>query len=387
MKRNFLKPVLLFLPVIVLASCNIEENEGKIPVSKNSVVFTIGGDEVLTKAAYAAPVMEPISLVGENGELEGWVLTETITSMDDGLYDIPEEGPETKGTLITDSNFNSVYGVKEMVIRMFNPSNMKAFDAKYTLTSLGNNKYAIEFEDGVRWPEPDCQLLFFIEAPKSHLNNLESEWNYYSTGKIQFDYETPIDVDDQVDMLFGSILIGEKTKQDNNVVDLYHVLTGVKFEIATDDGYYKKNGVDIVPPTINKITILDLNNAGYCTIDPSLADSSAEQGQSPVVSTWKNTNGEVEYYVEGNGITMLLTPQEVSGKTVQIDFTIEGQPYSRTVKLPENMFWKAGELHTYTLGITKVNVDVTDKMNSDLTQKTDVLTWNNGNAAEYVRAT
>ena len=389
MKKNLLMPVLLLLPVLILASCNREESEGKFPVSKNAVVLTIGGDEVLTKAAYTAPVMEPISLADENGELEGWVLTETITSMDDGLYDIPEEGPETKGTLVTTSNFYDQYAKDgKVAITVIDPTTGKEFASKPTSITFDKdkNKFIIEFADGVKWPESkdgECELLFFFDAPKGAASNVKHIANT-GDGTTEFTYSDPTDIDSQVDLLFGSKRVSQSTKN-SETVTLYHALTGVKFEIDAS-GYYDITGRTLVPPTITNITILGINDDGSCTVDPGDGKS-----KSNVVSDWTSTSGKADYSVEcstnENEVYLLLTPQEVAGKTVKIDFTIEGQPYSRTVTFPDNVVWKAGELHTYTLGITKVNVDVTDKMNSDLTQKTDVLTWNNGNAAEYVRAT
>ena len=389
MKKNLLMPVLLLLPVLILASCNREESEGKFPVSKNAVVLTIGGDEVLTKAAYTAPVMEPISLADENGELEGWVLTETITSMDDGLYDIPEEGPETKGTLVTTSNFYDQYAKDgKVAITVIDPTTGKEFASKPTSITFDKdkNKFIIEFADGIRWPESadgKCELLFFLDAPSGAAKNVQHIAND-GDGTTEFTYQDPTKINEQVDLLFGSTRVSQSTKNDATVT-LYHALTGVKFEIDAS-GYYDVEGRTLVPPTITNITILDINDSGSCTVDPGDGKS-----KSNVVSDWTSTSGKADYSVEcstnENEVYLLLTPQEVAGKTVKIDFTIEGQPYSRTVTFPDNVVWKAGELHTYTLGITKVNVDVTDKMNSDLTQKTDVLTWNNGNAAEYVRAT
>lgn len=412
MKRNFLKPVLLFLPVIVLASCNIEENEGKIPVSKNGIVFAIGENGALTKAADEVQVMDPISLAGDDKELKGLILTETVTSMDGMFFE--ESRPVTKGTPIYSENFVEKYG-KYFYVTAYTLDGKVYYDPlpltyKESKTDKGKltHYFEVTYPSGIRWPEVDgvCQgLNFLLDAPHKQLGVTPS---FDESGNIVFTYadKTPSDgtitdpAASQKDILFGSIELDESTKDDQTIVNLHHAFTAVKFRIADFDTHMG------AVTKINSVVIKDLSYAGKCAINPATGvavwsglsgGANYSQKYSGYVtfdeSTYKNNfapsfyEGDTEVANLNNGDaseTLLLIPQNVKDKKVTVNFTINGVDYTRTFKMPDTN-WAAGQLHTYTIDISKVAVKVDDEVDNS-GHKTNVVTKNTGNVTAYLRA-
>lgn len=313
------------------------------------------------------------------------------------------------------------------------------------LKKTGTNIYSYNYSDqstthvsdNLHWPDGG-ELLYFIQAPNT-TKALNPE--FYSDGSIQFDYTdptAPTDVEGrptivngasaQKDIIFTSKLIsnpGDGARECHANILMYHALTAVKF---------KAGNVDMeVETKITRVTLKGLKANGHCTITPNYTDantsagsnhSNAEGGEdskSMSCSLWGSHNtdnalvvdysqsfdGTVNYTSENShfgesfykddtdlknlGATtdgseiLLMVPQTLTNVEVIVDFTINGRPFSRSVKMSGE--WKAGELHTYTLTVNKVDVQITDEMNESLTQKSNVSTKNTGNVTAYLRAT
>ncbi len=319
------------------------------------------------------------------------------------------------------------------------------------LTKTAANTYSYNYSDqsathvdwNLHWPDGG-KLLYFIQAPYNTTNALNPD--FYSDGSIQFDYTdptTPSDVDGrqtivngasaQKDILFTSKTIsdpGDGSRKCQANILMYHALTAVKF---------KAGNVDVTTETvINSITFKSIKANGHCTITSNYDDENTSAGKnssniggdaatkSSKCSSWtsqatdlvvdytQNFSGKTDYTAENssfassfyNGTTaeknlinaadggevMLMVPQTLSDVEVVVDFSLYASNthvllgnYTRSVKLSSS--WKAGELHTYTLTVNKVAVNVTDEMSYDLTQKKNLSMTNTGNVVEYLRAT
>ena len=312
------------------------------------------------------------------------------------------------------------------------------------------NTYAYDYSKGQKvnlaWPEGG-KLLYFLQAPYATTKELEPK--FYADGHIEFDYAdptTPVSgviangAAAQKDFLFTSKVMTKGTKDTKNHVLLYHALTGVKFRMGNVDPVIGNNTNSTVRTAITKVTITAVKSKGHCTIAPNYEDgtntSSGNKSnkktednaatKSAACSVWTNLDGEVTYVQsfdvknnvntlvnytsgeegnsnfaesfygegtaernltmtgEGSGEVMLFVPQELKDVDLIVDFTINGTPYQRKIKFSAD--WKAGDLHTYTLTVNKVDVSITDEMSEDKHVKSNVTITNSGNVSAYIRA-
>lgn len=309
-----------------------------------------------------------------------------------------------------------------------------------------DNTYAYDYSRGQKvnlaWPE-DNKLLYFLQAPYATTSALNPK--FYADGHIEFDYTdptTPVSgvivngATAQTDFLFTSKVMEKGTKDTKNHVLLYHALTGVKFKVGEMDYI---NGQ--VETTITKVTLKGIKANGHCTIRPNYVDGTNTSDGNPsnkknetnantksaVCSTWSQhstdedlvvnysqTYSGVVDYAKGDGSNfadsfydtdknthlknmgrkdsseiLLMVPQDLTSAEIVVDFTVTygevSHSYQRKAKLSTS--WKAGEIHTYTLTINQVAVEVTDKMEDNLMEKNSINMKNTGNTTAYLRAT
>lgn len=133
--------------------------------------------------------------------------------------------------------------------------------------------------------------------------------------------------------------------------------------------YSKKSGAGSVPESFNYKT-----NTTNGTPDKTSENT-----------TLHNLNNEL--FTQ----TFMLIPQTLANATVTVYYTLnesannEATVYQRTVRFPQDTEWKAGELHTYTLTINDVRVDIKDDMSDDKKMKSNIVTKNTGNVTAYLR--
>lgn len=449
--RKFFSISMIATAALLAAACVHEPEGGKpdTPAGSNVITVVLGGDEATTKAIAATPVMEPIDFSEETG-VDGLVLTETVSSLDEYYY--PVEVAETKATPVYTENFDALYAT-DFAGTAYDPSTAnggKYGDAfspflgdngtvKFTKTAGNTYSYNYGAENtgigwNIHWPESG-QLHYFFQAPYSYTKTFSPE--FLPSGKIVFDYVDPVEpasgvianaATSQKDILFTSKLVDKPAEgyvNEHNIL-LYHALTAVKFKFGNVDQEVKT--------IITKVTIKGLYSTGHCEITPNYTDANTSAGdnpsnhnantsdnatKSPKCSVWSNRGGTVDYsqtftsdnvnfttentsfgssFYDGNSNlrnmnasdgseTLFLVPQDFSetGKEIVVDFTIDDKPYQRSVVLKAN--WKAGELHTYTLTVNKVDVGIKDEMNEAKTEKTGVTLTNTGNVTAYLRAT
>lgn len=272
---------------------------------------------------------------------------------------------------------------------------------------------------------------------------------FWSDGSIRFHYTDPNTATDgvitngavnQTDFLFTSKLVSKPAQYGpkSNIL-MYHSLTGVKFQMGNIDG-----GIT----TIKSVTITNINSKGDCVLTPNYTDANTSAGdnesnhksvatdksKSAQCAVWKNqgtpvsytetfnmnSNGTTNYggyevdensnpanfakdfYKDGNDAdrdhytynlndangtkTLYLVPQTLTADSkIIVEYQVGDKIYKREASLAGEV-WKAGELHTYTLTVNKVDVSITDEMNDDNTVKGSVVATNTGNVTAYLRA-
>lgn len=456
---NGLSKFLLFsAAVLSFYACKEEEPFGQETTPKNVISFIVRGDEATTKAAAGATVMNPVDLSGDCG-VDGLMLTETISSMDDGYF---EETPvETKGTPVYTENFDFIKGYGAFNATAFgNPSGTDQLDKSKSWFGTGKHTFALEggpgsgtysytYANGILWPENDGGLLYFLEAPIEATKNIASK--FYSDGHIEFDYTVPKssdgtkDAEAQPDILFTSKVMHESTKDTENHILFYHTLTAVKFKVGHAGDQIAK---------ITKVEFKNIVGSGHCTVRPNYQDnvntsasnpsnaeprtnySTTDPTKSYNCSTWDLSNGvktdftqtfasTVNEYTKQDGAgtvpdsfnykqnpdgsldktdnttldnlndglfsqTFMFIPQcfgDNTTATVTVYYTL-GQSsntvYHRTISL-KGVNWRAGEIHTYTLTINDVRVDISDELTDNGKTKYNITTKNTGNVTAYLR--
>lgn len=273
---------------------------------------------------------------------------------------------------------------------------------------------------------------------------------FWSDGSIRFHYTDPNTAAagvitngavNQTDFLFTSKLVSKPAQYGpkSNIL-MYHSLTGVKFQMGNIDG-----GIT----TIKSVTITNINSKGDCVLTPKYTDANTsaqnhksnkdvdqlnDASKSSKCAVWTNqgtpvsytetfnmnSNGTTNYggyevdensnpanfakdfYKDGNDAdrdhytynlndangtkTLYLVPQTLTADSkIIVEYQVGNKIYKREASLAGEV-WKAGELHTYTLTVNKVDVSITDEMNDDHTAKGSVVATNTGNVTAYLRA-
>lgn len=268
--------------------------------------------------------------------------------------------------------------------------------------------------------------FFFEAIPANHKDASGNDYvgprSYNKNGSISFHYTSPANAVDQQDILFTSkdMTWADHNDEDNTVL-FYHALTGVKFKLSESTDF-ESSGMSIA---INSITIEGLANEGDCVVTPNYTDDNtskkgnpsnkngATETRSAACSQWSNkttpansefkvtfedidefntniTTDEMEGYKDAltefpddfdlayddntasrnlNDLayskTFMFIPQDVTGKTMVVEYTVTADgtqtTYKKRIALPEAE-WKAGELRTFALSISRVLVAIDDDM-------------------------
>lgn len=314
--------------------------------------------------------------------------------------------------------------------------------------TLQDDYYQHDYGTQYRWPSNHL-MYFFFNSPRKEVNlvgmqptvTADPVYNlkYYRNGKIVFDYTSPAQAVDQEDILFASRTLKMETMETDNQILFFHPLTGVKFRLGT----LSDENLTI---NLTSITLKGLLYEGSCTLTPvnkeegKKADDSGYDSYQRVhwsftdeqklktkdftllpastVNRQSNTEekvGDVDFpgsfYGDENGElgtlgmnnlnsqnyaqTFWFIPQSCSKKQIVIAYSVtfaDGTEKDLTanVTLPEDgsgktYEWKAGELHTYTIGFHQTHATIesagstTDASGLTLTPK------NTGNTKAYLR--
>lgn len=235
----------------------------------------------------------------------------------------------------------------------------------------------------------------------------------------------------QTDFLFTSKRVqATPGKEPECNILMYHCLTGVKFRIGNTDNSRT---------TIKSITLSGIAGSGDCRLTPNYTDtnvsgsnsaaSADDPSKSAQCAVWTIPSGAAKYkYVEEFNMdrdgttdytdpehsnynvpgfggdfgdnpkperwtynlnepdatrTLYLVPQATADAKITVTYEVNGVEYTRTSALGlETYPWKAGELHTFTLTVNTLDVDITRSSES----APDVQLTNTGNVTAYLSA-
>ena len=362
----------------------------------------------------------------------------TIFNLEETVIDMYAEEPETKGTPAYTENYATVYGAFNGPI--FGATSQIASDGAFSAVSDNDVwRRVLGFDPWLS----NNELTFFLRMPATQSGVTNLTYSKATTPTVEFDFTSPTTASAQQDILFATRTIDKSTYERELASDgganvlFRHALTGVKFaignnETTTTTGRTPSGKVETF---ITKVVIKGLKNKGHAVFVPDNTNESNTDVTSEYSSdgsfTWtyqdgtgtftqtygandiqdfeKNdgVGGPDSFYAAGAGrnlnkadgsLTFWFIPQEVTDAlTVTVTFyiwdgsakgsnmTLELDLGSRILAQDSdiNNTWKAGQLRTFSLKPTTVDVEITDKVEGK--KKSEVVTKNTGNKDAYLR--
>lgn len=452
MKNSYISLAVLSMAAF-LVSCQEREFNNDMYIPENGDIVFAMPKQVATKASDATVRGVTIDL----GVVEGnnLFLEETITNLDEVVF----TSPETKGTPAYTENLGVLYANNLGV----HADKGDFGDHVYTNVDGdlvdGGWRYKYNFTSDP-WPTDGSAVGFYLRMPAT-MSATEGEGDAaktvgvttdlttaapYSGGSITFNYTSPSTAEAMQDILFGYRSVTKSEYPDflpNGIpVLLRHALTGVKFAIANYDA--SKN------ITIKSVAFKGLYDSAECTITPVQGTEAnnpddINEFTSAAAAVWNLTGasrsqtlyssgtfGAPVNYATGGSFdskgkypasfaeagntnnlnkadgsqTFWLIPQAMNENiTLTIKYTFgSDEEQTWTINFGEilagqNVEWKAGELHTYTIKIDEVNVRIEDTVtagtpdpdNHDTkgligSKKSAVKITNTGNTDVFIRA-
>ena len=444
--KRFFYAVLAAAATLSFAACKEEvDNTTPEPLGDKVVAFTLQKTETRSAAGTStASRNERLPL----GVIDGQAifLEETVTSLDDVPSVTPETRgtplySENFLTISGGSFKGLAFPAADMTDKQPSDASWPEGDFEYTPRNQWERQY--EWDP---WFGQDALLVYAkmlteysgaasgYGGPIGVLPN-SYRYSYSATAgqSMSFSYRSPLTAQEQQDILFAARSVTSQEAKQQIPIIFYHALTGVKFATA-------HTNEEDVKTYIKKVELTGIYGYGKCTIT-----STAENGgysDDPTVHSsanavsWSNlrlgggttANANQAYtqefadtpvtFAEGgsfanNGdypssfssagnqrnlndadasLTFWLIPQtltSVSKLKVTFEIEINGnrKEYTRVLQLGELTNygeWKAGQLRTYTLKSSEVDVEIEDVVENHV--KKDVVISNVGNAPAYIRA-
>ena len=431
-----MKKIYIFWAVLataVLTSCLKDPLVNEItPLGKNDIAFVIGG--VSTKSMELAPMKEAgVSLpMGVDSQGNKYYLDETIEELN--------PNPTTKGAPAYTVNVGTLYTTMGVYAATGNFADDESGNAVFEVMDgmVKHDKNSTSDVTGWRyrhgyasnpWPEENTPVDFYLRMPagdeQGNVGGL-SELTY-ADKKIEFDFAPMATAVDQEDLLFGQTSISHNDHNgyypNGAPVTMYHALTGIKFRVGNDNSGSTKT-------IITGVEISGISGTGHCIIDPaaenkvvwtpgtpsanykysqtfsnpayssdpnvdgSVTYTKPTEGEAPFGDSWYAAANDKNLNNAGGTWTFWLIPQTVpEGAVLKVTFRVktpdtpQGTEITHTIsdfgaKL-NSVEWKAGQLRTYTLRPTDVDVEIFDNMSGLV--KSNLHITNTGNVDEYVR--
>ena len=362
----------------------------------------------------------------------------TIFNLEETVTDMYAVDPETKGTPAYTENYATVYGAFNGPI--YGASSQIASDGAFSAVSDNDVwRRVLGFDP---WLSND-ELTFFLRMPATQSGVTNLTYSKSSTPTVEFDFTSPSSAAAQQDILFATRTIDKSTYErelarDGGADVLFrHALIGVKFAIGNNetDATTGRTPSGKVETFITKVVIKGLKNKGHAVFVPDNTNESNTDVTSEFSSdgsfTWTYETGtgtftqtygdnDIQDFTSGDGVggpssfyaagadrnlnkadgslTFWFIPQEVTDAlTMSVTFYIwdgtkKGSSMTLDLDLGTrilaqesdiNNTWKAGQLRTFKLVPSIVDVDITDEVEGNV--KKSVVTKNTGNKDAYLR--
>lgn len=375
--RHYCKlSILAIACCVIFAACtkDVLENggqEGGNLEGKGVISLSIANDEAVSKAG-AASMRRIVADLSEGTGIEGLVLEETVSSMD-------EMPVATKGTPVYTENFADIYSAGFLAAKVYDSGSLEEIPALegavFKQRAPGDN-WIYDY-GGIELP---AQSMFFFNAPATlpgyiGAPSYDAEEETVSFSLVPSKYPTVATA--QQDVLFSCE--DDIRPSTVNSVNFNHVFAAVKFKQGNTDDILK----------ITKVEISNALKSGSCTIG---ADGTAAWSQtSPVYGVFSQ-----EYDGDASGANTAKTFQcipcdfkSTDAKKVIVTITYE---YSGVIKTAQIDFsanlngkkWEAGHMYTYSFNVTALGVTVDDEVSGNI--KDEVVITNTGNMPGYIRA-
>ena len=421
--KKIIISMLAVLGTVAMVSCEQEKSFNDKTLGENALVLSLQGAPATRSAEDGAIIQKGATIpfeLGDNGDK--FILEETIQDLN-GTW-----APATKGTPVYTENVGVLY--EKMGVRA-GGSNYEFYsmdNAEGSATGSmtdGGWRYQGEFT----WAQDAYDFYFWMPTTDNGITGTPTYGKTDNDLSITFSYESKTTAADQKDLIFAARNITKADAQGQYRVKgvpvlFNHVLTGVKFAIANYDS--DKN------ISIKSVSFKGLVGSASCVVTPAVEDNYKDNrtnytsGTAAVVNWTIPTNpdrsktyssgayADTVYYApngsfQNNGKypssfsdggnkhnlndadatqTFWLIPQTMSEDvTLTITYTYGGKTKTGEFafgKLLDGVIWKAGELRTYTINVTDVDVTITDKFITS--EKNTVEIKNTGNTDAFIRA-
>ena len=428
-KMNKIAMSVIAVSAVFFVSCQMNEEDFKVHHgTEDEIAFRIGPAQTRSVASEEA---KPSDILTLRNEVTGqkFVFEETLEELNPG-----SKGLATRGAPAYTVNVAEMY--KAFNAYVTNASGTKIFDNGDFTFNKDDEFWVRRFYQNP-WKDAD-PLYFFMYMPTDMTSNgvtLGSDAYSIESGKqkIKFTYKSKPTGADQQDIIFAARSLAEDEYDAQQGADIlfHHALTGVKFRVANDNTGTTKT-------LITKVVLTGLKDQGTCTITyDNATGTNATVVWTPGSSTGtftqefanpkytpadsaKNSDGTINYdktnedFKDKFGDTWYAAADSVNTKNLNdttgaLTFWFIPQTLNSDVKLTvyfrvktpdtpdgteievstnfgeklSNVEWKAGQLRTYSLRPTDVDVEIFDTMKG--WKKDSLHVTNTGNVDEYVR--
>lgn len=439
MRKEIKLAALAAIGALLACSCVKEITEEPKQYTPESGVISFVLNGISTRADSETPIQTYTYNLGADDHGHAFSLNETVTWMED----LGAASPTTRGTPVYTENVQDVYGnaFSGIIYSTGTTPSVVVGDGEFELQSDGKRWRRVF--DADPWLQSD-PLTFFLRMPvaATGLTGLA-----YSGSSIAFDYATPATAAEQQDIVFASRTITkadyEAELTSNGGADLLfrHALTGVKFAIGNNTTTEDREPDGEVQTFITKVVIKGLKDKGHAVFTPDVTGEQNKDDKdiysSQTSFVWTDVEGTTRttafsqefsandiqdfvyedagdkvggpesFYAAGQNrnlnkddasLTFWFIPQAITADLkMEVTFYVwdgQGKGEDQTLTLDmgtlilaqtssTNKEWKAGQLRTFTLDPTTVDVDITDEVEGDT--KSDVKIWNTGNKNAYIR--
>lgn len=441
MRKNTLLAVMTVFLAMLASSCIREKNFETYTPEPNEISFVLEG--VATRSGEAAPLQ--VNTYGLGTDDEGHLFTLKETVMDMGSVGAPAE---TRGTPVFTENVQDVLG-SEFGSVVYGTDGTVIDDGPFVAMADGFRWRRDFGFDPFKVSDPLTFFLHMPVSPVgvSNLTYNKREGSIafdYTSPEKASDQQ---DVIFARRVLTAETYRSEYEANQGAALLFRHALTGVKFALSPDRNSTTtdRQPAGEVQTFITKVEFIGMKDKGHAkflqdeteetytdkkdtyssassfvwTLDDTSTKSFTQTFTSDDIQDFDQddaadkVHGPESFYEAGQlrnlnkddaSLTFWFVPQDMTADVkLKVTFYVwdgesQGKEYTLELNLGEQILerdaaategryksWKAGQLRTFTLDPTLVDVSITDEVSEDHLVKSDVQIRNTGNKDAYIR--